>query len=184
VNKFPFITYIDTWKWLVKRHIILISSVAIGLGMASLDANFTSPDFYHMDKGISQRGADLNNKLISIIVLENPNTEIKELRQDYAKRLKKIYISNNLSRIMITFEFLELFVMGFLVSILMWSGYLCLRILGSENPQIKNNSEQIRNFMLCLIPYCVIAILAYLFWPPFRQYNIYEISYGHNKRLD
>lgn len=175
-QQFQFIGNTQVWKWLVNRRIIFISSIIIAIGIAFLDYKFTPPDFYQMEKEVCEKATKLNSEILAFEINKNVISTDHKDKQAIVKELKTIYQEGRIDNKLLIAEFLELSVVGFLVSYLMWTGYLNLNLSGLKHKDSKNYSENIRKYILTTIPFFVLSIVAYLFWPPFRQYNIYEIK--------
>ena len=170
------------WNVIIKKQALVVSAVIIALSFAAVDHKFTPPDFYQLEPELAKRAATLNRNIIVAIA---ETTEEKESRETHSEiiagnrqALLEMYQSQSrVDKKMMVLEFLELTTAGIMVSIIMWTGFLNLKIMryASSNLVPEDETQALKKRLILTIPYSVATVLIYLFWPPFRLYNIYEI---------
>lgn len=171
--------------WIVafKKNILIISSLVIALGFATVDHFSTPPDFYQYEREIARKAARLNNEIINAMVQTHSDEGSRRTHQEKMNQnmeaLRSLYSdTSSADKIMQLFEFMELSAVGLLVSLLMWVGYLNLKMIRFADSRLEQEEEkhEMKKRLIQIIPYSVVAMLAFLFWPPLRLYNIYEIK--------
>ena len=171
------------WKVIIKKGLLVVSSVIIALSIASVDNKFTPPDFYQLERDLAKKAASLNQSIIIAISTTAKDKESRKAHEEITgekmQTLLSMYESNlRVDRKMMVLEFLELTAAGFMVSIIMWTGFLNLKMMRYANSNFmqRGEAQKLKKRLILTIPYSVVTILIYLFWPPFRLYNIYEIK--------
>ncbi|TKJ32617.1 MAG: hypothetical protein CEE38_22900 [Planctomycetes bacterium B3_Pla] len=166
---------------LTGRRVIIASSLVICLSIATVDIKWTTPDFYHKKQRDASEAAELNRAIITSLSkaeTKGEKDEIEENLTEKVDRLRHIYEDpDNLDPIIRTFEFLELSACGFAISLLLWMLYLNLELLDlSRRVSDPELSKDLKGEIKKAVPCGVVAVIVYLFWPPFRLYNIFEIQ--------
>lgn len=171
------------WKVSIKKGILVVSSVIIALSFASVDHKFTPPDFYQLERDLAKKAALLNQNIIIALSTTAKDKESLKTHQEIVdenmQTLRLMYKSKSqVDKNMKVLEFLEMTAAVFMVSIAMWMGFLNLKMMRYANSNFMQSGEdqKLKKRLIQNIPYSVVTILIYLFWPPFRLYNIYEIK--------
>ena len=178
-SRFPEIRQQWFWVWNVRRCIAVMSSVGIGLFVATADrVETTTPDYYQRERSEARTAAQLNREIITSLAAADSESSLAALDEDpefQRKRtqLRAIYAdSTNHDQVLLAFEFVELATVAFLVSVAMWTLYLSVRIVGFAG---RTKNKQIAQEIRQCLPFAIVLALVYLIWPILRLYNIYEI---------
>jgi hypothetical protein len=170
------------WKILIKRGVLVASSVIIALSFAAVEYKFTPPDFYQLKPNLAKKAASLNQSIIVALATKAQDKASLQVHQQIIEENKQtllaIYKSHGqVDKILVVLEFLELAAVLFMVSIAIWTGFLNLKMIRYANSNFlpAEAAQTLKTRLIQIIPYSVVAILVYLFWPPLRLYNIYEI---------
>ena len=181
-DQYPEVCRTAFWQWLINKRLILVTSLLIGLGVSALNRVDTTLDFYQRIPADARTAAELNKQIIiALSRAHSPQARDTLLADQQFKQnlemLRAIYLDpDNTDQLMGLFEFFELGAVGFTVALAMWMLYLNLKLLGFarqlDDPEY---GELLTADIRKTIPYGVVLTIIYLFWPPLRSYNMFEI---------
>jgi hypothetical protein len=181
-DQYPEVCRTAFWQWLINKRLILVTSLLIGLGVSALNRVDTTLDFYQRIPADARTAAELNKQIIiALSRAHSPQARDTLLADQQFKQnlemLRAIYLDpDNTDQLMGLFEFIELGAVGFTVALAMWMLYLNLKLLGFarqlDDPEY---GELLTADIRKTIPYGVVLTIIYLFWPPLRSYNMFEI---------
>jgi hypothetical protein len=180
-DKYESIRNATFFQRLTGKILIVASSLLICLSIATVDIEWTTPDFYHKKQRDASEAAKLNKIIITSLSKAETKAEKDKTKEELTEefgRLRHIYEdSHNLDSVVRTFEFLELSASGFVISLLLWMLWVNLGLLDLSrhvsDPRLRKDLEgEIKK----TVPYGVTTLIVCLFWPPLRLYNIFEIQ--------